>query len=145
MLNNPQNRKLAVPDAFSRIVHNKIYQEFSSGIPRWFALHLFFTTVQNRGHKRYLLLLSFSASSSPPQDVTVVSVTYFGVLLKWIPPPNENRNGRILQYSVRTRFTFSSLSIVKFSYNTLSPATYSVPQHRTSLLLFSDFSSPANF
>ena len=51
---------------------------------------------------RYLFIFLFIlAPSASPQNITVVSVTYNSVVLQWLPPPLQSRNGKLLQYLVR--------------------------------------------
>ena len=74
-----------------------------------------YITLLTISNKQIDLLIFSIALSAPPQNVTVISVTYFSVLLKWFSPTNEKENGRVLQYTVSNGCKFEGLSCVMLS------------------------------
>ena len=48
----------------------------------------------------YLLSISFSAPSAPPEDLIAASVSSTSFVLSWSPPPTSQQNGIIREYTV---------------------------------------------
>ena len=59
-----------------------------------FPLQLFFLMSV------YLLSISFSAPSAPPEDLIATSVSSTSFVLSWSPPPTSQQNGIIREYTV---------------------------------------------
>ena len=64
------------------------------------------------------LLLTSTAPSAPPQNVTVVDVQSTFIMLTWSPPPEEAHNGEIIHYAVTAVEIQTNQSATTTSTNT---------------------------